>query len=106
MIQITYTLVETLEDAKKIAKALVQEKLAACVNIFPGVLSVYEWKGKLEESGELGLLIKCSLNSKERMLIRLNELHPYELPAISSFEVETAVEYEAWFKASSGCSMP
>ena len=96
MIQITYTLVATPEDAKKIAKTLVQEKLAACVNILPGILSVYEWKGHLEEGSEFGLVIKCSLDSKERMLKRLKELHPYELPAISSFEADTTVEYEAW----------
>ena len=96
MLQITFTKVETLEDAKKIARTLVQEKLAACVNILPHILSVYEWKGQLEESGEVGLIIKSSLDSKKALLDRLKELHPYELPAISSFEAETTVEYENW----------
>lgn len=94
MIQITYTLVSTLEDAKKIARTLVQEKLAACINISPNILSVYEWKGRLEESSEVGLVIKCNLDAKERLLNRLKELHPYELPAISSFEAETTPSYE------------
>lgn len=109
MIQMTYTLVATLEDAKKIARTLVQEKLAACVNILPDVLSVYEWKGRLEEPSEVGLVIKSNLDAKERLLNRLKELHPYELPAISSFEVETTVEYEAWvsiaIKKSSSCEI-
>lgn len=98
-IQITYTLVSTLEDAKKIANVLVQEKLAACVNILPGIISIYEWKGQLEESNEIGLIIKCSVENKERMLKRLQALHPYELPAVSSWETETTKEYEAWVRS-------
>lgn len=97
-IQITYTLVSTLEDAKKIANVLVQEKLAACVNILPNIISIYEWKGQLEESNEVSLLIKCSLESKQRMLEQLQTLHPYKLPAISSWETETTKEYAAWVR--------
>lgn len=95
-IQITNTLVSTLEDAKKIAKVLVEEKLAACVNILPNIVSVYEWQEQLEESNEVGLIIKCSLENKEGMLERLQALHPYELPAISSIQAETTKEYETW----------
>lgn len=96
MIQITYTLVENLEQAQKIARTLVEEKLAACVNIIPNVLSVYVWDDKLQESTELGLVIKSSTADPKALIARLKDLHPYQLPAISSFETESTPEYEAW----------
>jgi periplasmic divalent cation tolerance protein len=96
MIQMTYTLVSNLEEAKKIAKILIQEKLAACVNILPSIVSIYEWKGQIEESNEVGLLIKCSLSNQENLVKRLQALHPYELPAICSLQTETSAEFQAW----------
>lgn len=101
MIQITYTLVDTLEEAQKIARILVQEKLAACVNILPNLLSVYLWDHKLQESTELGLVIKSAPSQKNTVLKRLKELHPYELPALVSFEAESSPEYTAWVNSSS-----
>jgi periplasmic divalent cation tolerance protein len=68
------------EDAERIADALVGERLAACVNVVPGLLSVYRWKGALEREDELLLLIKTRAERVEEMGARLRALHPYELP--------------------------
>jgi periplasmic divalent cation tolerance protein len=68
------------EDAEKIADALVGERLAACVNVVPGLLSVYRWKGAVEREDELLLLIKTRAERVEEMGARLRALHPYELP--------------------------
>ncbi len=84
--KLIYTLVEKPEDAKKIARALIAEKLAACVNIFPGVQSIYEWKGQLTESAEVALVIKVADTVFAQALARVEALHPYETPAILTFQ--------------------
>jgi periplasmic divalent cation tolerance protein len=69
-------------DAERIARALVEERLAACVNVVPGVVSVYRWKGAVEREGELLLVIKTMADRVEALKARLLELHPYELPEV------------------------
>lgn len=72
----------SFEDAKRAGRTLVEEKLAACVNIIPSIFSIYLWKGKIEQ-GEEALLIAKTLREKtEDIIQRIKELHPYELPAI------------------------
>lgn len=68
------------EDADRIAQALVGERLAACVNVVPGLVSVYRWKGKVEREDELLLLIKTRAEKVDELGARLRALHPYELP--------------------------
>jgi periplasmic divalent cation tolerance protein len=70
------------EDAERIARALVEERLAACVNVVPGVMSVYRWKGAVEQEAELMLVIKTIGERVEPLKARLVELHPYELPEV------------------------
>ena len=103
MLQITYTLVETVEQAQTLARTLVQEKLAACVNIIPNVQSVYGWQGELTESSEVSLIIKSSHELKSSLIARLKALHPYEIPAIASFEASSTPEYEAWVATNMRC---
>ena len=69
-------------DAERIARALVEERLAACVNVVPGVVSIYRWKGKVEQEAELLLVIKTLAPRVEALKARLLELHPYELPEV------------------------
>jgi periplasmic divalent cation tolerance protein len=77
-----------LETARSIARALVDRKIAACVNISPGLISVYAWKGELEESQEVLLLIKTRAALVQDHLIPLvHDLHPYELPEIISLPI-------------------
>ena len=69
-------------DAQRIARALVEERLAACVNVVPGVVSVYRWKGVVEKEDELLLVIKTMAQQVDTLKTRLLELHPYELPEV------------------------
>ncbi len=74
--------VGTREEAGRIAQALVGERLAACVNVVPGVASVYRWKGAVHEDDELLLVIKTRAEAVEALRARLLALHSYELPEV------------------------
>ena len=76
------------EEAQKIARALVEKRLAACVNIVPQVESVYRWQGKVEESQEFLLLIKTFGTAFDRVCATIKELHSYEMPESISFSIE------------------
>jgi len=89
------------ETAETIATALVTDRLAACVNILPGVTSVYRWQGKIERDAELLLLIKTAAGSWSRLEQRIRSLHPYELPEIIAVPIQTGQEnYLEWITSS------
>jgi len=92
------------EVAKSLAQALVTEHLAACVNILPGLVSVYVWQGTLESSPESMLLIKTERQAYPKLEARLRELHPYELPEIIALDIERGLpDYLNWI---SQCLIP
>jgi periplasmic divalent cation tolerance protein len=74
--------------AQKLAAALVNERLAACVNILPGVRSIYRWKGKVENAREALLLIKARATDYPAIEKRLRALHPYDVPEILAIEIK------------------
>lgn len=87
-----------LEQATAIADTLVEERLAACINILPHVRSVYRWKGKVEHSAECLLIVKTSKDKLAQTERRLQALHPYDTPellVVKSSGVNT--EYAKWF---------
>ena len=75
-------------SARRLAETLVGERLAACVNRLPGVLSTYRWQGELSTDGEELLLIKTTVARFEALKLRLLELHPCELPELIALPVE------------------
>lgn len=66
--------------AKRIAHLLVEERLAACVQLTPPALSIYEWKGEVQGDEEIGLIIKTTRAAARQAVERLVQLHPYEVP--------------------------
>ncbi|HEY1307690.1 MAG TPA: divalent-cation tolerance protein CutA [Vicinamibacterales bacterium] len=68
------------DDARAVATVLVEERLAACVNILPRITSIYAWKGSVSQDEEQQLVIKTSTNKLAALEARLRELHPYEVP--------------------------
>jgi periplasmic divalent cation tolerance protein len=84
---VVVTTVGTEEQAYLIAREIVGRRQAACVNILPGVRSIYRWKGKICRDGELMLLIKTLEEEFEAVSATIRELHSYELPEILSFSV-------------------
>jgi uncharacterized protein involved in tolerance to divalent cations len=89
--------VATAEDAERIARALVERRLAACVNVVPGVVSVYRWKGEVCRDEERLLVIKTRAERIEELREALVRLHPYELPELVALPIEAGHEaYLAW----------
>ena len=87
-------------SAQQLAETLVGERLAACVNRLPGVLSTYRWQGKVSSDGEELLLIKTTTARFEALKARLLELHPYEVPELISLSVERGhTAYLDWVQA-------
>jgi periplasmic divalent cation tolerance protein len=85
------------EDAERIAGALVERGLAACVNVVPGVVSYYRWKGRLERDEERLLVIKTTAERFEQLRETLVSLHPYEVPEVVAIGIEAGHEpYLAW----------
>lgn len=85
------------EKARQTGTLLVESQLAACVNLCPGVTSIYRWKGEIESSSEVLALIKTTRAQYPALEQRLRELHPYEVPEILAIPAERAYEaYAQW----------
>jgi periplasmic divalent cation tolerance protein len=84
-----------IEQARQIGAALVERQVAACVNLLPGVESIYRWEGKVERAGEVLGIIKTTRYAELEAAIR--ELHPYEVPEILALAVAGgSSEYLRW----------
>jgi periplasmic divalent cation tolerance protein len=86
-----------LEAASTLASKLVEERLAACVNVLPKVTSVYRWQGAVEHSEEALLIVKTSDARLAALAARIDALHPYDVPEIVALDVDEAnAAYAAW----------
>ena len=87
-------------DAEALADRLVGEGLAACVGLLPGLRSVYRWKGVVERSHEVQLVAKTGDAALPRLLARIAELHPYDVPEIVALDVaHSHAPYAAWVES-------
>jgi periplasmic divalent cation tolerance protein len=101
--RIVLTTAGSQAEAQKIAHALVERKLAACVNIVSQIESVYRWQGKVESATEWLLLIKTQAEVFERLRDAIKELHSYELPECLMLEVNGgSQEYLNWISENFG----
>ena len=75
------------EKAAELARSLVEERLAACGNVLPGLRSIYRWQGKVEDEAEALLLLKSTAERFEALRARIVELHPYDYPEVLRFDV-------------------
>ena len=90
-------------DADAIAKALVEERLAACVSVLPPMQSTYRWKGTVESAAERQLLIKTKAAQVAALEVRVRELHPYEVPEFLVLAIDAgSPAYLSWLRDSAG----
>ena len=84
---VTFVTCKDVTQARRIARTLVRERLAACVNIVPGVRSIYAWKGKVEEAEEALLVLKSRAALSKRLAARVRVLHSYSVPEVVTLTV-------------------
>lgn len=88
------------DQAERIAGALVDARLAACVNLVPGVVSIYRWKGAVERESETTLIIKTADDRVAALMAELRRLHPYEVPEMAVVDVaHVNDDYALWLIA-------
>jgi periplasmic divalent cation tolerance protein len=92
-----YAVFASDEEARRIARILVEERLAACANIIGACHSIYRWQGKVEEAEEVAALFKVTAGGAEALIRRIGELHSYEVPAAIVWPIAEASEsYRRW----------
>ncbi len=98
MFSIIYITAGSMDEAKNIGKNLVEERLAACVNIFP-IYSIYRWKDNIEEANEFVILAKSTTDKVKDIEKRVKQLHSYEVPCVISFKIDSGSEnYLDWIR--------
>jgi periplasmic divalent cation tolerance protein len=91
------------EEAAQIARDLVDSRLAACVNIIRGIRSIYRWQGKIEDEGEILMIVKTKRDLFGELKKRVKELHSYSVPEIIALPViEGSEEYLNWLQGETG----
>ncbi len=99
-VRVVLVTVPTEEVARRIARALVDERLAACVNIVPAVTSIYRFEGAIHEDAELLLVVKSVPHRLPALFARVAELHPYRVPECLALPVESGLpKYLEWVAA-------
>ena len=92
-----YAVFADVEEAERIGRAVVEEGLAACINILGPCRSIYRWKGKTETAHEAPAILKTDAANAEALVARIAELHSYEVPAIAVWPIDKLLgSYAEW----------
>jgi periplasmic divalent cation tolerance protein len=92
-----YAVFANAEEAERIGRAVIEERLAACVNIFAPVRSIYRWQGKIETADEVAAIFKTHHWRSEALMERITELHSYEVPCVVTWSIDKIVgKYADW----------
>jgi periplasmic divalent cation tolerance protein len=95
-----YTTYPSVVEAEKAGRALVERRLCACVNILPGMVSLYWWEGKIDRGEEAVMIIKTRASLSEAVCAAVKEMHAYTTPAILTIPIENVdPAYHAWLIA-------
>ena len=92
MVVAVYSTTGNIDEARKIARILVKEKLAACVNIIPTIESIYSWKGKIEEVSECVIIAKTTKKNINDTVEKIKQIHSYDVPDIIVIPVVAGLE--------------
>lgn len=100
MFSIIYITAGDMAEARKLGRILVEERLAACVNIFP-ITSIFRWKDNIDEANEFGIIVKTISDKVKKIEKRVKEIHSYEVPCVVSFKIdEASAKYLEWIQES------
>ena len=92
-----YAVFADAEEAERIGRAMVEERLAACINILGPIRSIYRWKGEIETADEVAAIFKTSDDAVDRLITRIAALHSYDVPCITTWPIEMVLgSYAAW----------
>jgi periplasmic divalent cation tolerance protein len=98
-----YAIFADIEEARRIGRLIVEERLAACVNILGACESLYHWQGAIEQAEEVAAIFKTPRETAPALVARVAALHSYDLPAIAVWEVtETLPAYARWVREEAG----
>ena len=98
-----YAVFANVEEAERIGRRVIEERLAACINILPSVHSIYRWKGAIETADEVAAILKTSQDSAAGLMARIAALHSYDVPCIVTWPVDKVLRsYAAWVEESTG----
>ena len=89
-------------DAERVASAVIDERLAACVNILAPCTSIYRWQGEVETGEEVPALFKTSVQLADALRRRIGELHGYDLPVVETWPVAVGEAVASWVAAETG----
>ena len=104
--QVVFITAGTPQEAEAIARALVEERLAACANMLTGVTSIYRWEGEVQRDAEVLLVVKTTDASLPALVQRVQELHSYQVPEIVALPITGgSPEYLTWLVESCGAQM-
>ena len=96
MFSIVYITAGDMEEARKIGKKLVEERLVACVNLFP-ITSIFRWQGNIDEGSEIAIIAKTTSGKVKDIEKRVKELHSYDVPCVVSVKMdEGSKDYLDW----------
>lgn len=92
-----YAVFASQEEAERIGQAMVEQRLAACVNILGATHSIYRWKGEIETNDEVAAIFKTSDSRVDRLIARIASLHSYDVPCIETWPIDKLLRsYAAW----------
>jgi periplasmic divalent cation tolerance protein len=96
-----YAVFADTEEAERIGRALIEERLAACINILGPCRSIYRWQGRTEEAQEVSAILKTSSERVDALIAKIEEAHSYDVPCITVWPVDRALErYGEWVESS------
>ena len=98
-----YAIFANAEEAERIGRAMVEERLAACVNILGAIRSIYRWQGAVEAADEVAAIFKTRHDAVAALITRIAGLHSYDVPCIVSWPVDKLLDtYADWVEGSVG----
>lgn len=94
-----YAVFADAEEAERIGRAIVEERLAGCVNILGPVRSIYRWQGAVEQANEVAAIFKSTTAAADRLIARIANLHSYDVPCIATWPIDKVLAaYAEWLE--------